>query len=89
MMNPWALTKKNHTTYLQELVGKENVKDPTEVAKNEIIEFLNNVDGHQFGERTFAPVYESGKSIKEIDLLWAPVIESECCTFSDMCLVGF
>lgn len=48
-----------------------------EISLNEIIEYLNGVNGSIFGEETFAPVYEFGKSIKEIDLVWAPTIERE------------
>lgn len=76
MLNPWALTRKNHTEYLRALIGEEKQKRPDDVNLDEIIEYLKNVNGNDFGEKTFAPVYESGKSIKEIDLLWAPVIES-------------
>lgn len=76
MLNPWALTRKNHTEYLRTLIGEEKQKRADDVNLEEIIEYLKNVNGHHFGEKTFAPVYESGKSIKEIDLLWAPVIES-------------
>lgn len=39
------------------------------------------MDGPSFGEETFAPVYEFGKSIKEIDLVWAPTMERKCCCF--------
>lgn len=45
------------------------------ISIDEIVEYLNGVDGTMFGVETFAPVYEFGKSIKEIDLLWAPTIE--------------
>lgn len=76
MLNPWALTRKNHTEYIQDLIGEEKRKHSDDVNMEEIIEYLKNVNGNYFGEKTFAPVYESGKSIKEIDLLWAPVIES-------------
>lgn len=76
MLCPWSYVKKNHTQIIQKLIAGEKSTTPEYVSLNDIIEYLKNVDGHSFGEKTFAPVYESGKSIKEIDLVWAPVIES-------------
>lgn len=61
---------------MQELIASENPIEQENVSLNDIIEYLKNVDGSTFGEKTFAPVYEHGKSIKEIDLVWAPNIES-------------
>lgn len=61
---------------LQKLIADEKSTSVEEISLNDIIEYLKNVNGHVFGDETFAPVYESGKSIKEIDLVWAPVIES-------------
>lgn len=77
MLNPWAYQTKNHTKLLQELIACEKSIAPENITLNDIIEYLKNVDGSTFGERTFAPVYEHGKSIKEIDLVWAPNIESK------------
>lgn len=76
MLNPWSYVKKNHTKMLQKLIADEKSTSVEEISLNDIIEYLKNVNGHVFGDDTFAPVYESGKSIKEIDLVWAPVIES-------------
>lgn len=89
MLNPWAYTRKNHTTYLRSLVGEEKSKHKDEVTLNDIIDYLKSIDGNHFGEKTFAPVYESGKSIKEIDLLWAPVIESMFTHSRFLCLQFF
>lgn len=75
MLNPWSYVKKNHTKILQKLIATERSTVAEEISMNYIIEYLKNVNGQSFGEATFAPVYESGKSIKEIDLVWAPVIE--------------
>lgn len=75
MLCPWSYQKKNHTKILQKLIAGEKSTSVENISLNNIIEYLNNVNGHEFGEKTFAPVYESGKSIKEIDLVWAPVIE--------------
>lgn len=75
-LNPWAYQKRNHTKILQELIASENPIEQENISLNDIIEYLKNVDGSTFGEKTFAPVYEHGKSIKEIDLVWAPNIES-------------
>lgn len=77
MLNPWSYQKKNHTKIIQKLIAKEQSVSEDEISLEQIVQYLNNVDGTYFGESTFAPVYESGKSIKEIDLVWAPVIESE------------
>lgn len=77
MLCPWSYVKKNHTKILQKLIADENATQEENISLNDIIEYLKNVDGRQFGDKTFAPVYESGKSIKEIDLVWAPVIESK------------
>lgn len=78
MLNPWSYTKKNHTKILQKLIADEKSIQEENISLDNIIEYLSNVDGREFGEKTFAPVYESGKSIKEIDLVWAPVIERMC-----------
>lgn len=78
MLCPWSYTKKNHTKILQKLIADEKSTQDENVSLAEIVAYLESVDGRQFGEKTFAPVYESGKSIKEIDLVWAPVIESMC-----------
>lgn len=75
MFNPWAYTTRNNTKVLSKLISKEKGKAEDEVTMSEIVDLLNTIDGHSFGEQTFSPVYESGNSIKEIDLLWAPVIE--------------
>ncbi|XP_031619767.1 esterase E4-like [Contarinia nasturtii] len=77
MLCPWSYSKKNHTQILQKLIADEKSTPIENISLNDIVEYLKNVDGPIFGERTFAPVYESGKSIKEIDLVWAPVIEIE------------
>lgn len=76
MLCPWAYQTKNHTKILQELIASEKSIAVQDISLNEIIEYLNTVDGPTFGVKTFAPVYEHGKSIKEIDLVWAPNIES-------------
>lgn len=76
MLCPWSYVKKNHTQIIQKLFAIEKSTPTKDVSLNDIIEYLKTVDGKTFGEKTFAPVYESGKSIKEIDLVWAPVIES-------------
>lgn len=78
MLCPWSYVNKlrhNHTQIVQKLIADEKSSIQESISLNEIIEYLQNVDGQLFGEETFAPVYESGKSIKEIDLVWAPVIE--------------
>lgn len=75
MLNPWSYQKKNHTEILQKLIADEQSVVKESISLNDIIEYLKNTDGQSFGEKTFAPVYESGKSIKEIDLVWAPTIE--------------
>lgn len=75
MLNPWAYQKKNHTKILQKHIAAKKSLDPEKISLNEIIEYLNVVNGTMFGLETFAPVYEFGKSIKEIDLVWAPTIE--------------
>lgn len=77
MLNPWAYSNKNHTKILCKLLANKRNKSEDEITLNEIINMLSTVDGHSFGEQTFSPVYESGKSIKEIDLVWAPVIEKK------------
>lgn len=77
MLNPWAYVKKNHTQILQKLIAAEKSIADDEISLNDIIEYLKDVNGARFGEQTFYPVYESGKSIKEIDLVWAPIVESE------------
>lgn len=75
MLNPWSYQRKNHTEILQQLIADERSVTKQSISLDDIIEYLNTTDGHIFGENTFAPVYESGKSIKEIDLVWAPTIE--------------
>lgn len=75
MLNPWSYQKKNHTKILQQHIAKKQSLNPDAITLDEMIEYLNNVNGTIFGEETFAPVYEFGKSIKEIDLVWAPTIE--------------
>lgn len=65
---------------MQQHIAREKSLDAdksNEISLNEIIEYLSGVNGSIFGEETFAPVYEFGKSIKEIDLVWAPTIERE------------
>lgn len=76
MLCPWAYQTKNHTKILQTLIASEKSKAIDDISLNDIIAYLKTVDGPMFGEKTFAPVYEHGKSIKEIDLVWAPNIES-------------
>lgn len=61
---------------LQNLIATKKSTTKDNISLNDIIEYLKNVNGQVFGEETFAPVYESGKSIKEIDLVWAPTLES-------------
>lgn len=75
MLNPWSYQKKNHTNILQQHIAEQQSRDPDAISLSEIIEYLSGVNGTMFGEKTFAPVYEYGKSIKEIDLVWAPTIE--------------
>lgn len=80
MLNPWSYQKKNHTKELQQHIAMKRAlgtDKADEITLQEIIEYLNHVNGTIFGEETFAPVYEFGKSIKEIDLKWAPTIERE------------
>lgn len=77
MLNPWSYSKKNHTQIVGKLVARDKGIPENDVSINDIIDWLSTVDGAKFGEETFSPVYTSGKSIKEIDLVWAPVIERQ------------
>lgn len=89
MLNPWAYQKKNHTKILQQHIARKKSLDAdksNEISLNEIIEYLSSVNGSIFGEETFAPVYEFGKSIKEIDLVWAPTIEREYFASNTICI---
>lgn len=64
MLCPWSYVKKNHTEIIQKLIADEKSTVQENVSLEDIIEYLKNVNGPLFGEKTFAPVYESGKSIK-------------------------
>lgn len=77
VLNPWSYNRKNHTQMLKQLLAQERSIPEESITLNDIIEWIKTVDGKKFGVRTFAPVYTSGKSIKEVELLWAPVIESK------------
>lgn len=77
MLNPWSYTKKNHTDILGKLVSSELKIPENELSSIDIVEWLKTVNGTHLGQITFSPVYTGGKSIKEIDLVWAPVIESK------------
>lgn len=75
MLNPWSLSTKNHTQILQQLIAAEQNVPLDAINTMAIYDYLRTVDGTVFGEKTFAQVYESGASVKEINLVWAPVIE--------------
>lgn len=77
MLNPWSYSTKNHTEILSKIFAKETNKAEHEVTVDQIVDWLKNVNGHDFGVLTFSPVYESGECIKEIDLVWAPTIEKD------------
>lgn len=75
--NPWSFNRKNHTKVLARFLAEEKSIPENSVTLHDITEWIKTVDGTDFGVKTFAPVYTSGKSIKEIDLLWTPIIESK------------
>lgn len=75
MLNPWSCSTRNHTSIVSKLIAKENGVNENAVQMQQIVEWLQTVNGNRFGVQTFSQVYESSKSVKEIDLIWAPVIE--------------
>lgn len=77
MLNPWSCSTANHTEIVVKQIAKENGVNENDVQMKEIVEWLQTVNGNRFGVQTFSQVYESSKSVKEIDLIWAPVIEKE------------
>lgn len=60
---------------MQQLIAAEQNVSTDEITVNTIVDYLMAVDGTLFGGKTLAKVYESGASVKEINLVWAPVIE--------------
>lgn len=77
VLNPWSYNRRNHTEYLVRLLAQEKSVSEESVTLNDIIDWIKTTDGPTIGIKTFAPVYTSGKNIKEVALLWAPVIESK------------
>lgn len=77
VLNPWSCSTKNHTEIVSKLIARENGVHENDVQMKEIVEWLEAVDGNRFGVQTFSQVYVSGNNIKEIDLIWAPVLEKE------------
>lgn len=77
IFNPWSLSTKNHTQIIQQLIANEQNLPLDAIDAPKMIEYLGAVDGTLFGEQTFGQVYESGSSVKEINLVWAPVVERE------------
>lgn len=75
MLNPWSLSTKNHTQIILQLIAAEQNVPLDAIDSAKIVDYLNTVDGTEFGKKTFAQVYESGASVKEINLVWAPVVE--------------
>lgn len=77
MLNPWSCSTTNQTEVVAKVFAKENGVNENYVTVPEIVEWLQTVNGNSFGVQTFSQVYESSKSVKDIDLVWAPVIEKE------------
>lgn len=77
MLNPWSCSTTNHTDIVSKVIAKEKGVNEKDVQLKEIVEWLQTANGNRFGVLTFSEVYESSKSVKEIDLIWAPIIEKE------------
>lgn len=78
MLNPWTCSKRNHTEILSKLIANEKgLVNENGIQMNEIVDWLQTVNGNRFGVQTFSELYKSNNNVKEIDLIWAPVIEKK------------
>lgn len=77
ILNPWSRSAHNHTEIISKVIAQEKGINENDVGIDDIIEWLRTTDGSHIGSQTFFKVYECGQNVKQIDLKWAPVMESE------------
>lgn len=62
----------NHNPMLDDLAEEMGTLVKSD---DELIQFLQNIDGETLLRRTHQPLFIPGLAIKSVDLVWAPVIE--------------
>lgn len=74
---PWAYGRVNHT---QMMVQAMQAKANGAATTDDIVAWLQNIDGHAFGMDNTREFFVGGQRRKSIDFTWLPVVEGRCCS---------